>query len=87
MSHASSRPYPENAEQLKNDAMALGFKPNALARTITGAEVLLTSWPWFDGEGDDQAAMIMARTDKNDPSTNQPMRYFLLMQKTGEQEL
>jgi hypothetical protein len=74
--------------QLKDDAIARGYKPGALVRPIFRPEpVLLTSWPWFEGEGDDQHALIMGRMDPADPATNQEMRYFTLVAKVGEADL
>jgi hypothetical protein len=74
-------------QSLKDDAIKRQYKPGALVRTISGALVLLTSWPWLEGEGDDQCSMIMARTDPQDPSTNRSMRYFTLMRREGEADL
>jgi hypothetical protein len=80
-------PYPENPAMLRHDAQVNGFLPGALVRLIhlnADQPVLVTSWPYFEGTGDDQAVWIMARTDPTDPTSNAKMRYFLLVTKIGE---
>lgn len=81
------RPFPKDAQALKDDAIATGLRPGALAVHLRAGIVLVTSWPWFEGEGDNRVALIMARTDPNDPSTNKTTRYFMLMKKVGEMDL
>jgi hypothetical protein len=77
----------ETQAELTADAVRRKTGPGTLVRRLDGAEVLTTSWPWFDGEGDDRSARVMARTDPQDPMTNVEMPYFALVQRTGEASL
>ena len=79
--------YIETQAELTADAQQRVFKPGTLALRISGSVVLLTSWPWFEGEGDERQAIIMARSDPNDPMTNGEIQYFTLMRRVGEQDL
>lgn len=81
------RPFPTSPAELKQDALSLRFVPGSLVVTITGLTVLVTSYPWHEGHGEDEVALIMARQDPNDPASNVAMRYFQLMRMVGEQDL
>ncbi len=82
-----SRHFPNTAAELKQDSLSLQFVPGKLVVTITGQTVLVTSYPFYEGEGEDEAAYIMVRHTPTDPSTNVKIRYFQLMRMVGEQDL
>lgn len=73
--------------QLSRDARDRGFRPEAVVRLVDGTEVLLVSWPWFDGSGDDQAAYINCRTEFDNPLSLHRIRYFTIMQRIGDHSL
>lgn len=72
---------------LTKDAWTRGYKPGALMIMMNGAEVLLTSWPWLEGEGDDEHAAVMARTDPDNPMSNRELPYYGMARKIGERSL
>jgi hypothetical protein len=72
-------PYIETQQELTQDALARGYTPGAVVRRVDGGEVQLTSYPYFEGEGDARTAIVMARLDVGDCRTNREIRYFTLM--------
>jgi hypothetical protein len=73
-------------QDLTQDAVQRGYKPGAIVILLSGAVVQLTSWPWFEGTGDDQQAQIMARRYVGDPTTNRMIPYFQIMKHTGQEQ-
>jgi hypothetical protein len=72
---------------LTTDAIKRGYRPGAIVRRVSGREVQLTSYPWFDGEDEDRSARVMARLTPGDCRTNVEMGYFAIMQFVREGDL
>jgi hypothetical protein len=71
-------------QQLTADAQTRNYRPGAIVILLTGAVVQLTSWPWYEGEGDDRSARVMVRRYVGDPTTNHEIGYFEIMRHTGQ---
>jgi hypothetical protein len=71
-------------QQLTTDAQTRNYRPGAIVILLTGAVVQLTSWPWYDGEGDNRSARVMVRRYVGDPTTNHEIGYFEIMKHTGQ---
>jgi hypothetical protein len=69
--------------QLTADAQTRNYRPGAIVILLTGAVVQITSWPWYEGEGDDRSARVMVRRYVGDPTTNHEIGYFEIMKHTG----
>jgi hypothetical protein len=72
---------------LTRDAWTRGYKPGALMLMVNGSEVLLTSWPWLEGEGEEEHAAVMARTEPDNPMSNRELPYYSMVRKLGEKVL
>jgi hypothetical protein len=71
-------------QQLTTDAQTRNYRPGAIVILLTGAVVQITSWPWYDGEGDNRSARVMVRRYVGDPTTNHEIGYFEIMRHTGQ---
>ncbi len=69
---------------LTADAVRRGYGPGAVCISAAGDYVYVTSWPWYEGTGDDESAIILGRRVIDDPRTNKEWPYFGLMKKVGE---
>lgn len=87
-SSSTAMPKPvKTALQLTRDAVTRNNRPGHVVRRIDGAEVQLTSWPWWDGEGPDRSARVMARLTVGDCRTNREIPYFSIMTHVREETL
>jgi hypothetical protein len=66
----------QTAQQLTKDATSRRYAPGTVVRRLDGAEVQLTSWPYFDGTGANRSARVMARLTVDDCRTNVEIPYF-----------
>jgi hypothetical protein len=74
----------ETQQELTTDALRRDYRPGALVILVSGAVIQLTSYPYFEGDGEEQEALVMARRHVGDPTTNQPFKYFAIMKHLGQ---